>query len=160
MQYYFELHTSFPLAAQATIASMVFEGVFDRFPSLKVVNVELGWEWVVPFAWRLDSTWRVMRDEITHLARQPSDYVRDHFYFSTQPQVEPENPADIVGICEQFENFGLGRNLLFSTDYPHWDMDSPFEAIPTFLSTDLKARILGENAAALYGIKLPQLAGA
>jgi hypothetical protein len=40
----------------------------------------------------------------------------------------------------------------FATDYPHWDMDSPFEALPPRLSLAAKADILGANAAALYGI--------
>jgi predicted TIM-barrel fold metal-dependent hydrolase len=154
-EFYFEIHTGFPLPTQAMMSSMVFEGVFDRFPNLNVVCTELGWEWAVPFAWRLDATWRVMRDEVPHITKPPSDYVRDHFYFSTQPQVEPENPADFFGVCEQLDNFGLGDNLLFATDYPHWDMDSPFEAVPQFLPREFKGRMLAGNAAALYGIKLP-----
>jgi predicted TIM-barrel fold metal-dependent hydrolase len=154
-EYYFEMHTGFPLPAQSMVASMVFEGVFERFPNLKVVCTELGWEWAVSLAWRLDATWRVMKSEVPHLTKPPSEYVRDHFWFSTQPQVEPENPADFFGVCEQLENFGLGEHLMFATDYPHWDMDSPFEAVPPFLSREFKAKMLAGNAAALYGITLP-----
>jgi len=154
-EFYFEIHTGFPLPAQSMISSMIFEGVFERFPNLKVVCTELGWEWAVPFAWRLDATWRVMRDEVPHLKKAPSEYLRDHFWFTTQPQVEPENPADYFGVCEQFENFGLGDHLLFATDYPHWDMDSPFETVPEFLPREFKRRMLAGNASALYGIELP-----
>jgi predicted TIM-barrel fold metal-dependent hydrolase len=157
IEYYFEIHTGFPQPMQAAMSSLIFEGVFDRFPTLKIVAVELGWEWAVPFAWRLDSSWRVMRSEVPHLQRKPSDYVRDHFYFSTQPQVEPENPVDFFGVCEQFEEFGLTENLMFATDYPHWDMDSPFEAIPPFLPRDFKEKILATNASKLYGIDLDRV---
>jgi predicted TIM-barrel fold metal-dependent hydrolase len=152
--FYYEMHTSFPLAAQANMASMIFEGIFDRWPNLKIVHVELGWEWAVPFAWRLDAAWRVLKSEVPHLQRKPSEYIRDHFWFSTQPAVEPEDPADFYSVWEQFEDFGLGDHLLFATDYPHWDFDSPFDAIPHLLSRADKRRILGANAAALYGLTI------
>jgi predicted TIM-barrel fold metal-dependent hydrolase len=41
---------------------------------------------------------------------------------------------------------------MFSTDYPHWDMDSPFEAMPPLLTRDVKRTILAGAATALYRI--------
>jgi len=149
--YYFESFTAYPGAALTMISSMIFEGVFDRFPALRVVMVELGWDWVPAFGWRLDASWRVMREEVPHLGRKPSEYLRDHFWFTTQPQCETENPSDIMVVIDQCEEFGLGSRLLFSTDYPHWDMDSPFEVLPPTMSREAKRRILSENADALYG---------
>ena len=132
---------------------MVFEGVFERFPTLQVVATELGWEWAAPLAWRMDATWRVMRDEVSHLKRKPSEYFGEHFWFSTQPCAEPENLADFTPLYEQFTGL-FGDHLLFATDYPHWDMDSPFEAIPPFVELDVKTKILGTNANTLYRIPL------
>lgn len=152
LSYYYEAHVGFPMPAQAMISSMIFEGLFDRFPTLRIVLAELGWEWAVPYAWRLDSTWRVLREEVPDLRRMPSEYFRDHFWFSTQPCVEPEDPAQLYPLFEQFEAAGFGDRLMFATDYPHWDMDSPFEATPRLLSDDWKRRILADNASALYGI--------
>jgi predicted TIM-barrel fold metal-dependent hydrolase len=152
LSYYYEAHVGFPLPAQAMISSMIFEGLFERFPTLRIVLAELGWEWAVPYSWRLDSSWRVMREEVPHLSRAPSEYFRDHFWFSTQPCVEPEDPTQLAPLFEQFEAAGFGERLMFATDYPHWDMDSPFETTPTFLSSEAQHRILAGNASALYGI--------
>jgi uncharacterized protein len=158
-EYYYEIHSLFPLAAQSMVASMIFEGVFERIPSLRIVCIELGWEWAVPLAWRLDASWRVLRDEVPHLTRKPSEYLRDNFWFSTQPGVEPEDPADFYAVFDQLEQFGLSSHLLFATDYPHWDMDSPFEALPPLLSQEAKEMILGRNAADLWRIDLADPTG-
>ena len=83
--FYFELHSSFPTHCLSLVSSLIFEGAFDRFPNLKVVITELGWAWVIPFAWRLESTWRVMKDEVPHLQRRPTEYVAEHLWFTTQP---------------------------------------------------------------------------
>ena len=156
--YYYEMHSGNPLQALAAVPSLIFEGVFDRIPTLKVALIELGWDWVVPYAWRLDSTWRLLRDEVPHLERKPSEYLRDHFWFSTQPAVEPEDPRDLQDVWRQFSEFGLADRLMFSSDYPHWDMDSPFESLPPGLTNREKEKILAGNAASLY--RLPVAAAA
>jgi predicted TIM-barrel fold metal-dependent hydrolase len=43
---------------------------------------------------------------------------------------------------------------MFSTDYPHWDFDSPTHALPRSLDLETRRRILAENASALYGISV------
>jgi uncharacterized protein len=52
-------------------------------------------------------------------------------------------------------DFGFGDRLMFSSDYPHWDMDAPYDSTPPFLSLEDKRKILGANAAALHGRVLP-----
>jgi predicted TIM-barrel fold metal-dependent hydrolase len=131
---------------------MIFEGVFDRFPKTKVVLTELGWSWAAPFAGRLDASWRVLRDEVADLERKPSEYMRDHFWFTTQPMEEPEQPEWFEGVYAQFERVGFGGKLMYSSDYPHWDFDSPDDALPAWLPEDLRRRILAGNAHELYGI--------
>jgi predicted TIM-barrel fold metal-dependent hydrolase len=152
--YYFETRTALDVLAQPLVASLIFEGVFDRWPSLKVALVEMDWTWAVPLCWRLDATWRVQRDEVPDLQRKPSEYLRDHFWFSTQPGVETEEPEQFSELYGQWERAGFTDKLMFASDYPHWDMDSPFEATPLSLPRETKRKILGVNAATLYGLDL------
>jgi hypothetical protein len=39
---------------------------------------------------------------------------------------------------------------MFSTDYPHWDFDSPDQAVPAGLDPVLRRKIMADNAKALY----------
>jgi len=152
--YYFEDHVGYPQAAFSHLASLIFEGAFDRWPQLKVVMVEGGYSWAVPYAWRLDGAWRLLREEVPDLERKPSEYVRDRVWYTTQPMEEPERPQWYPAMYRQMERAGLGNRLMFSTDYPHWDFDSPTHALPRSLDQDARRHILAENASALYGIPL------
>jgi uncharacterized protein len=152
--YYYEDHVGYPQAAFSHLASLIFEGAFDRWPQLKVVMVEGGYSWAVPYAWRLDGAWRLLREEVPDLERKPSEYLRDRVWYTTQPMEEPERPQWFPAMYRQMERAGLGNRLMFSTDYPHWDFDSPTHALPRSLDQDARRRILAENASALYGIPL------
>lgn len=154
INYYFEWHTGIALRNYTLAPSLIFEGVFDRFRTLKVAFIEQGWSWAVPFAWRLDASWRTLRDEVPHLERKPSEYMRDHFWFSTQPMVEPERKKEVKHVLGQFEEFFGPDHLMFSSDYPHWDFDSPYEAISSSIPIERRRKILGENASNLYNIPL------
>lgn len=153
--FYYEDHVGYPQAALSHLASLIFEGAFDCWPDLKVVVVEGGYSWAVPFAWRLDSCWRLLRDEVPHLQRAPSEYIRERVWFTTQPMEEPVAPASLAAVLAQLERAGLGGRLMFSSDYPHWDFDNPDVVLPRGLGDDIRARILGATASALYGITLP-----
>jgi predicted TIM-barrel fold metal-dependent hydrolase len=152
--FYYEDHVGYPQAAFSHLASLIFEGAFDRWPQLKVVMVEGGYSWAVPFSWRLDSAWRLLRDEVPDLQCKPSEYLRDRVWYTTQPIEEPERPQWYDAMYRQMERAGLGQRLMFSTDYPHWDFDSPTHALPRSLDQQTRRRILAENAGALYGIPL------
>lgn len=146
--YYMQEHYAMVGNMQAVMASLVFEGVFERFPDLKIVLIEGGFAWVPALCWRMDKHWERMRAETPHLKRPPSEYVREHFYFTTQPIEEPENPDDLAAIMELV---GYDR-LMFSTDYPHWDFDDPHRAFKTQLSEEQRAQVFRDNAKALYAL--------
>ena len=57
--FYYEDHVGYPQAALSHLASLIFEGAFDRWPELRIVVVEGGYSWAVPFSWRLDNCWRL-----------------------------------------------------------------------------------------------------
>jgi hypothetical protein len=55
--------------------------------------IECGFGWLLALGWRLDKHWKRMRDEVPHLTRAPSEVIREHFYVSTQPMEETDDPT-------------------------------------------------------------------
>ncbi len=106
--------------------------------------VEAGFAWVPSLAWRLDQHWARMRDEVPHLTRPPSEYIREHLWFTTQPMDEPERPNDLRDIIDWI---GWDR-ILFATDYPHWDFDNPLTAFKIRMSPEERRMVFGGECAA------------
>jgi len=59
---------------------------------------------------------------------------------------EPENPEDLRKILGWI---GWDR-IVYASDYPHWDFDDPFLALPPGLSEERRNKIYSGNAKALY----------
>jgi len=138
-----------PLAQMVQLTSLVFEGVFERFPKLKVVLIEGGFAWTPALCWRMDKAWERMRAEVPHVKRPPSEYVREHVWFTTQPIDEPDKPEHLV---DTMKWIGFDR-IMFSTDYPHWDFDDPARVFARLkLTAQQRAMLLRDNARALYGL--------
>jgi hypothetical protein len=140
--FYIEEHHSNALTAQSVVTSMVIEGAFEEFPQLRVIMIEGGFAWVPSLTWRLDKHFDRMHDEVPHLKRKPSEYIKDHFWFSTQPMEEPPDRADLK---ELIKWVGWER-LMFATDYPHWDFDDPNFAFKFPMSDEEKQLIFRDNA--------------
>jgi predicted TIM-barrel fold metal-dependent hydrolase len=111
------------------------------------VLIEGGFAWLPPLMWRLDRSWRRLRDEVPHLHHAPSEYIRRHIWLTTQPIEEPPTPEMFGQLLEQL---GMDDHLLFATDYPHWDFDAPDMALPAALPVALRRNIMAENARAFY----------
>ena len=144
--YYLEEMTSHAAACQAMIASLVIEGVFEAFPTLKLVSLEGGFAWAAALAWRMDRLFERFRAEVPHLKLRPSEYLRRNVYLATQPIDEPPNPRHLL---DAIKWIGPDR-LLFSSDYPHWDFDDPARAITAAFGREIQAQILNGNARAVY----------
>jgi predicted TIM-barrel fold metal-dependent hydrolase len=147
--YYIEHHTGIPQVFASNLVSMICQGVFERFPGLKLVIVEGGFAWLPGVIWRLDKNWRSVRDEVPWVKRLPSEYVFESVRFTTQPFVEPAG-RHLLAMCDMVQ---AERTLLFSSDYPHWDFDDPRRAIED-LPAGLRRRIMVSNAVDLYGDRL------
>lgn len=145
--FYIEDHAGMPPSLETHVVSYVCEGVFERFPTLKVVLIEGGMAWLPPLMWRLDRAWSLLRDEVPHLTRPPSEYVRERFWLTTQPMEEPHRKGEFHEFLDQLN---MNDRLMFATDYPHWDFDAPDSALPVKLAPDLDRMIMADNARALY----------
>lgn len=148
--YLIEWRTCAPVQhAMSQVTSLVASGVFERWPDLKATIVEGGWTWVPHLMWRLDQNYRQLRQEVPWLSELPSDTIRRSLRFTTQP-METAKTTHILQVIEQMESDEL---LLFSSDYPHFDFDSPYRALKQ-LPGDLVRKIQYENPAAWYGLEL------
>lgn len=148
--YYTEWHTALTQVFQSNVISLIAHGVFETFPDLKVIVHEGGFGWLADTMWRFDKNWQALRDEIPWVKRPPSEYIRDHVWFTTQPFIEPKNKAHLLQL---FEMIDADQNLLFSSDYPHWDFDNPLRVFQPVPETT-RRRILVENARVVYGDRL------
>ncbi len=146
--FYIEEMVGHAQASEAVVASMILEGVFARIPALKLVMVEGGSAWAAALAWRLDKHWAKLRAEVPDLTMPPSEYLRRHVWFTTQPVEEPEPRAHLA---DAFGWIGWDR-ILFATDYPHWDFDDPAQALPLALDEPTRRAVFLDNARAVYGI--------
>ena len=102
--------------------------------------------------WALDADWKRFRDEMPALTELPSAYLKRQMFYTTQPIEEPADDRDLI---ETYRRVGGETQILFSSDYPHWDFDNPFTILPGRTTADLKRRILRDSALALYGHRLP-----
>jgi hypothetical protein len=113
-----------------------------------MIMIEAGFGWAPSLAWRLDKSWERLRSEVPHVKRPPSEYIRDHIWWTTQPMEDPERREHLF---ELIDWIGWDK-LLFATDYPHWDFDDPSRVLPPGVSEPSREAFYLGNAKALYGI--------
>ena len=147
---YFEWYGSLPQVYMAHIMSMITEGVFEKFPTLKVVLHEGGVFWLPHIMWRFDKNWKAQRSETPWVKEPPSAYILRHFYSTTYPLEASPAPAHLGQVLEMIE---ADRTLLFSSNYPNWELGDPFAMIDD-VPAGLRRRVLVENALAVYGERL------
>jgi len=147
--YHVEYHTGHTQSFQSQLISLILAGTFDRFPQLKIIFVEGNVAHFAPLAQRLDYHWSTLHSEVPDLQRRPSEYIADHIWASTQPLDEPDNPDHLA---QMIEEFGAG-NVLYASDYPHFDFDSPETAFPGKFPADLREKILRTNGQRVFGLR-------
>ena len=118
----------------------------ERFPNLKVIWIESGLAWLPFMMQRLDHEYLMRQSDAPLLKRLPSEYMQDMFYTS-----QPMERTNLKLLQATFEAIHAETQLLFASDWPHWDFDTPGKlmALP-FLSEQAKRNILGENARKLF----------
>ncbi len=136
--------------AEIFLSTMIFDGVFERFPLLKIGVIELGAEWVVSWLKQLDQAQRIFKNlqDLSHLTMAPSDYARRHV------RLTPFTGEDIGWIM----SMGAEDMLMFASDYPHLEgSDDPirrFENTMGDLSEGAKTKFYSDNFKNLLGARL------
>ncbi len=132
------------------MANWLVNGLPERFPKLKVIWIESGLAWVPFMMQRLDNEYMMRTSDAPLLKRKPSDYMRE-MYYTTQPMERVDN-MEMLELT--FKMMNANTQLLYSSDYPHWDMDLPSTIFDLpFLDLATKKAILGENACRLFNLE-------
>jgi predicted TIM-barrel fold metal-dependent hydrolase len=145
-RYYIERHMIIPQSFMSELISLVVNGVFDLFPDLRFALLEGGFSWLPHLMWRFEREYKSLRQEIPWVKRSPAEHIRERVKFSTQP-TEDLSAQNWLRLMDMM---GSDQMLMFASDYPHFDFDSPEESIPRDLPASVRQRIFFENANELY----------
>jgi predicted TIM-barrel fold metal-dependent hydrolase len=144
-------YMAIPTSPMQTLATLIFDGVLDRFPKLRFGVIEQGASWVPSWMRFMDSAFEAFRkreDRLQKLSLRPSEFVR------RQVRVTPYPAEDTGWIIQQSGD----EVCLFSSDYPHVEGGrNPirrFEAALESLSEEQKQRFYFDNFADLMGSSL------
>ena len=132
-------------ASQMT--SIVGEGVFDQFPTMRVALLEAGFTWIPAHFWRFDKEWRNLRRLVPWVKRAPSAYVREHMRVTIQPL---DRPADTKQLLDVIEQLGSDEMLMYASDFPHQHRYDPERDLLAELPEGLAQKIRRENARSFY----------
>jgi predicted TIM-barrel fold metal-dependent hydrolase len=143
---------SHSFSMMANLVSIMHTGAMARFPNLKFAFTEAGVAWVPYFMWRMDRYHDEYRRLVPFLEKRPSEYMKERMWFATQPVEEPDNPQHLVEIIRMYD--GENRTL-FASDWPHHDFDHPKSIMNMPMPIEMKRKIMGENALALFKIPVP-----
>jgi predicted TIM-barrel fold metal-dependent hydrolase len=147
---FISIHTTghpFPVLRQLT--AMVFGGIPELFPRLKIGYLEIGCGWIPYWSERMDEEWEKRgKVEAPQCRKKPSEYLLSgKIYYGCEP--EEKMMGYIV------KEVG-SETLMYASDYPHWDMTWPESASVLWaredLSLDAKRNILANNARRFYNL--------
>lgn len=142
-----EALTAYPHHMYVHIPSLIFQGVLERYPDVNHVFLEQGLSWIPWMEGRLDKTYERRKHDLPHLSKKPSEYLREQFYFGTQPMEDPAGPGNIQTL---FELINAEERLVYSSDFPHFDYDYPSILTIPDLPQGILSQIFGGNALEVY----------
>ena len=136
---------------QDIIGTLIFGGVFDSHPGLKVVCVEADAGWAPHYMYRMDHAYKRHRYwmKAPPLKKLPSEYFAEHIYTTFQDDWVAFKTKDLVNV----------RRLLWASDFPHSDSTWPnsqavLDEQTKNLSEQERNWICHDNVAELYGLNV------
>lgn len=129
-------------AAMSLVANIIFQGIPEKYPDVEHVLLEGGVTWIPWLRGRMDKNYERRKDHMPWLERKPSEYLKDYFYWGTQPL---EDPAGSLNLKQLIKMVGVD-SLLYTSDFPHLDFDYPTVLTIPKLEEEEERKIFGENA--------------
>src|SRR2546426_391981 len=148
---FIQAHTcSHPFGQMRQLTSIVFEGIPERFPDLRIAFLEAGAGWAPYWMERMDDEYDKRGEvEAPLLKKKPSDYVRSgNIYFSCE--------ADEWLLPQALEHLGENQ-IVYASDFPHLDLSFPGSIDEIRDRRDLtdtqKRKVLADNCRRLYKLQ-------
>jgi predicted TIM-barrel fold metal-dependent hydrolase len=143
---------SHPFEQMAACAGFILTGILERHPRLRVAFLECGAAWLPYWLHRLDEHWETWGHLLPDVRMRPSDYFRRQCVVSTEPGEEAID-AVIAHVGDDV--------VVWASDYPHPDATFPGAVAKTLgalrtVPEGSRRKILGTNAARLYGLPVPE----
>jgi predicted TIM-barrel fold metal-dependent hydrolase len=137
------------------MGTLIYGGVFQRHPDLKVVCVEADAGWVPHYMYRMDHAWKRHRNWMApgvKLQRLPSEYLAEPIYITFQ------DDWTAFRLAEQMN----WRRLMWANDFPHSDSTWPWSQEmlaehTAHLTDEMTQAILSGNVSDLYQINTDML---
>ncbi len=138
--------THFQINMANVLTSMIFSGVLEKYPRIRLVLGESGIGWIPYVLWRMDAEWEDQFKDLT-LTMPPSDYWRRQCYATYQ--------TDPIGV-KLLDDLCVDR-VMWGSDFPHpdgiWpDSKQYVEKELGHLPADVRRKVVCENAGRLYGL--------
>jgi len=134
---------------QNIIMMMIFGGVLDRHPKLRVIMVENDAGWIPHFCFRMDHAWERHRWslEAGSIQRRPSEYMDECVYATFQDDSSVRHVIGAVNL----------ERILWASDFPHGDGTYPHsrrivDEVTQGMTPEQRRAVVYGNAAALYGL--------
>ncbi|HWE68085.1 MAG TPA: amidohydrolase family protein [Acidimicrobiales bacterium] len=144
-----------PVPPAQTLATLIFDGVLERFPGLRIGVIEQGAIWVPSWLRQMESAFEAFHrheERLQGLSLRPTDYVHRQVRFTPYPT------EDVGWIAEQ----GGPDLVMFSSDYPHVEGGRKpverFEASLADAGDDVRRQFYVDNFLFLMGSAGAQLA--
>jgi predicted TIM-barrel fold metal-dependent hydrolase len=139
-----------------SMCDMIFSGVFERHPRLTLAIVEFELAWAPHVLAAMDYTYRERHEEAIYRFKgdtRPSDFFRENVVLSFQEDAIGIRLRDVIGV----------DNMMWGSDYPHSESTFPqsrkiLAEILSGVPEPEQAKIVGGNAARVYGFDVAQLA--
>jgi len=129
------------------LVSLIGQGVFEKFPGLRVLIAGIGVQWLPSIFWRFDVNWKSFRREAPWVTEAPSAYLRSHVRVGTWPLDRGPNPAAFRRHLDAFG--GVGDLLCFASGYPERESDS-LAAVESVIPAEWRQRVVESNSQWLY----------
>jgi len=145
---FIQAHTcSHAFGQMRQLTSIVYEGIPERFPRLRLAFLEAGCGWAPYWMERMDDEYAKRASEAPALKQQPSAYCRSgNIYFACE--------ADEWMLPQALKLVGENQ-IVYASDFPHWDNSYPSNIDEIRMRGDMtdaqKQKVLGDNCRRLYG---------